>query len=189
MGGGPRAAAAFLGSKRCVCGPELLRFRDAMARTFDTAVPGLVGAALLALALVLLWGAVVAHAARVWQLRCGSNGCGYAARADDWHVAKAGPSAGGADLEDGLPRHATVLRLAERTPAPLPAAAAVPTAPPTAPPPAEAAHGGALRARGGSYSGGSGFGAMRPPQPAAAPVRLAPPPAAAAARHARTHSM
>jgi hypothetical protein len=64
---------AFLSSKQCVCGRELLTFRDTMAETFDVAVVGVVGAGIAAAALVLLWGTTAAHAARVWQLRCRSS--------------------------------------------------------------------------------------------------------------------
>ena len=69
----PPARAAFLNSKQCVCGRELFRFRDTMARAFDVAVVGVVGAGVAAAALVLLWGTTAAHAARVWQLRCRSS--------------------------------------------------------------------------------------------------------------------
>ena len=93
----PPARAAFLNSKQCVCGRELFRFRDTMARAFDVAVVGVVGAGVAAAALVLLWGTTAAHAARVWQLRCRSS----AAAADAAARARDIGDAGGARCDDG----------------------------------------------------------------------------------------
>jgi hypothetical protein len=146
-------------------------------------VVGVIGAALAAAALVLLWGATVAHAARVWQLRCRSSGFGSAPIGDDSsHVHPDSGGAGGwaaaaAKAEEGaLPRHATLVHPAHWPPQLVQPAtgAAVDAAPLTSP-------SAAWRGRGG---GGSGSFAV--PTPAGAPAaRLTPPPPG----HARTRSV
>jgi hypothetical protein len=87
--------SAFLDSDMCVCGRELTTFRDAMARSFDVAVVGVVGASLTVGAMVMAWGTTVAHAARVWQLRCRTSGLCCSVPDDD-----ATASSGGGEAED-----------------------------------------------------------------------------------------
>ena len=106
----------------------------------------MVGAGIAAAAAVLLWGATVAHAARLWQLRCRTNGghghtgcCGDASSSGD-------DSERGDQRDDDTsaeasssPNDATVVHVAEWPPKLLPATGVAP---------APAAAAAALRARG-----------------------------------------
>ena len=88
-----------------MCGRELLRFRDTMARAFDVAVVGVVGAGVAAAALVLLWGATAAHAARVWQLRCRSSSAAADAAARARDVGDADDANGGGLITTATTQH------------------------------------------------------------------------------------
>jgi hypothetical protein len=89
----------------------------------------------------MLWGATVAHAARIWQLRC----IVYGIPADESRWGNGGGGKGDDD-EEAVAKHATVVHLAQWPPALVPA-------------PAEAS----LRTRGSSF--GSSVTPPRLPPP------------------------
>ncbi len=92
----------------------------------------------------MLWGATVAHAARIWQLRC--RVYGIPADESRWGNNGGGKGGSGGDDDEPEPKHATVVHLAQWPPALVPA-------------PAEAS----LRTRGSSF--GSSVTPPRLPPP------------------------
>lgn len=76
------ARLPLLHSDACICGNDLHRLQRALHRSFEQAVTATIGAALLAGASTLLYGIVMAHAARAFYLRAVSHMSPLAAAKD-----------------------------------------------------------------------------------------------------------